>query len=56
MGFEKVSLEPGETKTVRLALSRKDLAAMQPDGARRFEPGAFELSASRRSSASFEVR
>jgi beta-glucosidase len=56
VGFEKVPLEPGETKTVRLALSRKDLAAMQPDGTRRFEPGAFELSASRRASASFEVR
>ena len=56
VGFEKVPLKPGESKTVRLSLSRKDLAAMQPDGTRRFEPGAFELSASRRVYASFEVR
>ena len=56
VGFEKVPLKPGEAKTVRLSLARKDLAAMQPDGTRRFEPGAFELSASLRASASFEVR
>ena len=53
VGFEKVSLKPGETKTVKLSLSRKDLAAMQPDGTRRFEPGEFELSASLRASARF---
>ena len=51
VGFEKVLLAPGERKTVRLTLSRKDLAAMQPDGTRRFEPGAFEISASLRSAA-----
>ena len=56
VGFEKVSLEPGESKTVKLALSRRDLAAMQPDGSRRFEPGAFEISASLRSSARIAVR
>ena len=56
VGFEKVPLKPGESKTVRLSLSRRDLAAMQPDGTRRFEPGAFKLSASHRVSASFEVR
>ena len=55
VGFEKIPLEPGESKTVRLSLSRKDLAAMQPDGTRRFEPGAFELSASLRASARFDV-
>ena len=55
VGFEKVFLEPGAAETVRLALKRKDLAAMQPDGTRRFEPGAFELSASLRASARFEV-
>ena len=56
VGFEKVPLGPGEERTVRLSLARRDLAAMQPDGTRRFEPGAFELSASRRVSASFEAR
>ena len=56
VGFEKVSLKPGETKTVKLSLSRKDLAAMQPDGTRRFEAGEFELSASLRSAARFDVR
>ena len=56
VGFEKVPLEPGETKTVRLALPRKDLAAMQPDGTRRFEPGEFEVSASLRASARTAVR
>ena len=56
VGFEKVSLKPGETKTVKVALSRKDLAAMQPDGTRRFEAGEFELSASLRSAARFDVR
>ena len=55
VGFEKVPLKPGEAKTVRLSLSRKDLAAMQPDGFRRFEPGAFELSASCRAAAGFVV-
>ncbi len=53
VGFEKVDLAPGEAKTVRIALSRKDLAAMRPDGTRRFEPGAFVLSASLRASAEF---
>ena len=56
VGFEKIPLEPGESKTVRLTLSRKDLAAMQPDGTRRFEPGVFEISASGRVSARAEVR
>ena len=56
VGFEKVSLKPGETKTVKVALSRKDLAARQPDGTRRFEAGEFELSASLRSAARFDVR
>ena len=56
VGFEKVSLKPGETKTVKLSLSRKDLAAMQPDGTRRFEAGEFELSASLRASARFVAR
>ena len=56
VGFEKVSLKPGETRTVKLSLSRKDLAAMQPDGTRRFEAGEFELSASLRASARFDAR
>ena len=56
VGFEKVSLKPGETRTVKLSLSRKDLAAMRPDGTRRFEAGEFELSASLRASARFDAR
>ena len=56
VGFEKVLLAPGQTRTVRLSLPRSALAAMGPDGVRRFEPGAFELSASLRSSARFEVK
>ncbi len=56
VGFEKIALKPGETKTAKISLSRRDLAAMQPDGTRRFEPGAFEISASLRSSARIAVR
>ena len=56
VGFEKVSLKPGETRTVKLSLSRKDLAAMRPDGTRRFEAGEFEISASLRASARFDAR
>ena len=55
VGFEKIDLAPGETKTVRISLTRKDLAAMQPDGSRRFEPGEFGISASLRSSAQVVV-
>jgi beta-glucosidase len=43
-GFAKVALEPGETKTVTLALDARDLA-FYDDGRRAWvaEPGAFEV-------------
>lgn len=41
--FEKISLEPGETKTVSFSLYAKDLAYFTPKGESLVEPGDFEL-------------
>ena len=41
--FEKIYLEPGETKTVSFSLSAKDLAYFTPKGESLVEPGDFEL-------------
>ena len=41
--FEKISLEPGETKTVTFTLNAKDLAYVTPKGESLVEPGDFEL-------------
>ncbi|WP_324720342.1 glycoside hydrolase family 3 N-terminal domain-containing protein [Salinimicrobium sp. HB62] len=41
--FEKISLEPGETKAVTFTLNAKDLAYFTPKGESLVEPGDFEL-------------
>ena len=54
IGFEKIELAPGETKTVRLAIDPlRDLSYPDEDGQRILEEGEFRLSASLRSEASF---
>ncbi|MBQ9726790.1 MAG: glycoside hydrolase family 3 C-terminal domain-containing protein [Kiritimatiellae bacterium] len=56
IAFEKISLKPGETKTVRLRIDpMRDLAYDLPDGRRVLEPGDFVLSASLRSEARFAL-
>ena len=42
--FEKVALEPGETKTVSFELPASDLAFVGADGRWRLEAGDFRLS------------
>ena len=41
--FEKIFLEPGETKTVSFSLRANDLAYFTPKGESLIEPGDFEL-------------
>lgn len=41
--FKKISLEPGETKTVSFTLNAKDLAYFTPNGQSIIEPGEFEI-------------
>ena len=43
-GFEKIALEPGETKTVEFTLPASSLAFVGADGAWRLEKGDFRLS------------
>ena len=43
-GFDKVALEPGETKTVTLVVPANDLAFVDADGKWRLEEGDFRLS------------
>ena len=42
-GFERVSLDPGESTTVALDLTPDDLAIIEPGGEKRVELGTFEL-------------
>ena len=42
-GFERVSLEPGETKTVTMTLKAEDLALLDKDMNSVVEPGEFDL-------------
>ena len=42
-GFEKIALEPGESKTVEFSLPASDLAFVGPDGLWRLEAGDFRL-------------
>jgi len=56
IAFEKISLKPGEEKTVRLRIDpMRDLAYDLPDGSRILEPGDFILSASLRSEGRFTL-
>ncbi len=42
--FEKIALEPGESRTVRFAIDpRRDLSFPDESGRRRLEPGSFRL-------------
>ena len=52
-GFERVSLEPGETKTVTMTLNAADLALLDKDMNSVVEPGEFDLFIS---SSSTDVR
>jgi beta-glucosidase len=42
-GFERVHLKPGETRTVRFALSPRDLALADADGRMRVSPAGYRL-------------
>lgn len=42
-GFQRVSLDAGETRTVTFELTAKDLAYYTPRGAWEAEPGEFEV-------------
>ena len=56
IAFEKISLKPGESRTVRLRIDpMRNLAYDLPDGRRVLEPGEFVLSASLRSEARFAL-
>ena len=56
IGFEKIDLAPGETKTVRLHIDPlRDLSYPDEDGQRILEEGEFRLSAGGRSEASFRL-
>jgi beta-glucosidase len=60
-GFERLRLQPGETKQVRFVLHPEDLALLDKDMNWRVEPGAFEVlvgssSADIRQKQRFEVR
>lgn len=46
--FEKVSLKPGETKTVTLKLSGKNLAFVNADNEWVLEEGEFRMQAGKR--------
>ncbi|GGY48804.1 beta-glucosidase [Parvularcula lutaonensis] len=42
-GFERISLEPGETRTVTFTLDREDFQFWDADMVRRVEPGDFRI-------------
>lgn len=42
-GFQRVSLKPGETKTLRFTLSPRDLSSVTPDGERRVTAGRYRV-------------
>lgn len=44
-GFKRISLAPGEKKTVSFTLEPRDLTIVDDSGKRIVEPGAFEVSA-----------
>ncbi len=59
-GYEKISLEPGETKTVKLKLTPEELSLLDRNMKEVVEPGAFEVmigssSADIRLKGTFEV-
>jgi beta-glucosidase len=44
-GFQRISLNPGETKTVEFTLGPNELSYLNRDMKRVVEPGAFEVMA-----------
>jgi beta-glucosidase len=44
-GFQRVTLHPGERRTLNFALQPDDLALWNPDMKRVVEPGTFTISA-----------
>lgn len=42
-GFERITLKPGETRTVSFTLGPKELAALDTDFRRQVEPGTFTI-------------
>ncbi|MFL9842392.1 glycoside hydrolase family 3 C-terminal domain-containing protein [Sphingomonas sp. ST-64] len=42
-GFQRVSLKPGETRTVRFDLSPRDLSSVTPEGLRRVAVGSYRV-------------
>lgn len=48
-GFEKISLEPAETKTVRFRLTRDDLTMLDANLHPVVEPGTFKVMVGRSS-------
>ena len=42
-GFDKIALEPGESKRVSFTLTKDDLLVTFPDGRQVFEPGEFRF-------------
>lgn len=53
--FQRVALEPGESKTLRFTLSRDDLTFVGQDGKPKLEPGMFDAMVGSLST-SFDVR
>jgi beta-glucosidase len=43
-GLERVSLQPGESKTVHFDLNPRDLSSVTPDGTIKVQPGTYTLS------------
>jgi len=43
-GFQRVSLKPGERRTVSFRLSPRDLSFVSRDGVRQLMPGQYKLS------------
>jgi beta-glucosidase len=43
VGFEKIHLHKGETKTVQVAIAPRQLSLVLPDGSRSVHPGEYEL-------------
>lgn len=42
-GFQRVSLQPGEARTLRFALSQRDLSAVTPEGRHRLFAGTYRV-------------
>ena len=43
VGFQRITLEPGQSKTVELTLTPKDIALIDNDGKCVLEPGVFKI-------------